>query len=197
MPKIIVNEFLSLDGVMQAPGAEDEDRSGGFEHGGWQLQYFDDIFGEAIVSGFKDAGGFVFGRKTWEVFADYWPTAPEEEQVIARPLNSLPKYVASRTLKEPLRWENSTLITGDIADGVRKLKKGSGKDLLVIGSGELVQTLIENDLVDEFRLMIHPLVLGGGKRLFRDGKPKRPLELVDSKATTKGVLITTYRPSDK
>ena len=197
MRKLIINEFLSLDGVMQAPGAPDEDRDGGFEHGGWQLDYFDDMFGEAVVNGFAETGGFVFGRKTYETFAAYWPTAPKEEQEVAKPLNALPKYVASRTLKDPLEWENATVLGGDVAAEVRKLKEQPGKDLAVIGSGELVQTLIENDLVNEYRLMIHPLVLGGGKKLFRDGNPKRALSLVDSKTTTTGVLIATYRPAEK
>lgn len=195
--KLVVNEFLTLDGVMQAPGAADEDRSGGFEHGGWQLSYFDDVFARAVVGGMAEAGGFVFGRKTWETFAAYWPTAPAEEQEVAEPLNNLPKYVASRTLREPLAWNNSTLIPGDVVEGVGQLKQQSGKDLHLIGSGDLAQTLIGNDLVDEYRLMIHPLVLGSGKRLFRDGNARRLLALVESTTSTTGVLIATYRPADK
>ena len=197
MRKLVVNEFLTLDGVMQAPGAADEDRSGGFEHGGWQLSYFDDVFAKAVVGGMAEAGGFVFGRKTWETFAAYWPTAPAEEQEVAVPLNTLPKYVASRTLREPLAWNNSKPITGDVVEGVRLLKQQSGKDLHLIGSGDLAQTLIGNDLVDEYRLMIHPIVLGSGKRLFRDGNARRPLALVESTTSTTGVLIATYRPADK
>lgn len=197
MRNLVVNEFLTLDGVMQAPGAPDEDRSGGFEHGGWQLSYFDDIFAETVTGGLAEAGCLVLGRKTWEIFAAYWPTAPAEEQAFAEPLNSMPKYVASRTLREPLAWSNSTVIAGDVADGVRRLKAEPGKDLQVIGSGDLCQTLIAEDLVDEYRLMIHPLVLGSGSRLFRDGNPRRPLGLVDTKPTTKGVLIATYRPTEK
>jgi dihydrofolate reductase len=197
MRKLVVNEFLTLDGVMQAPGAADEDRSGGFEHGGWQLSYFDDVFAKAVVVGMAEAGGFIFGRKTWETFAAYWPTAPAEEQEVAKPLNALPKYVASRTLREPLAWNNSKPITGDVVEGVRLLKQQSGKDLHLIGSGDLAQTLIGNDLVDEYRLMIHPIVLGSGKRLFRDGNARRPLALVESTTSTTGVLIATYRPADK
>jgi len=197
MRKLVVEEFLTLDGVMQAPGGPDEDRSGGFEHGGWQMSYFDDIFAESVTQSFSDVGGFVLGRKTWEIFAAYWPNAPEEEIAVAEPLNNLPKYVASKTLSEPLSWNNSHLIKGDIAEGVRKLKDESGKDLHVIGSGDFVQTLIKADLIDEFRLMIHPLVLGSGRKLFREGLPRRPLKLVDSKPTSSGVLIATYQPADK
>jgi dihydrofolate reductase len=197
MRKLIVNEFLTLDGVMQAPGGPDEDRSGGFEHGGWQMDLFDDVMGEAVTRGMNEAGGFVLGRKTYDIFAAYWPTAQAEEGAIAETLNSLPKHVASRTLTEPLSWNNSTLIKGDVAQGLRKLKAEAGKDLHVIGSGDLAQTIIREDLADEFRLMIHPVVLGSGTRLFREGNPRRPLELVESSTSTTGVLIITYRPAEK
>jgi dihydrofolate reductase len=196
MRKLIVNEFLTLDGVMQAPGGKDEDRSGGFEHGGWQQPYFDDVFGEAITTGLAEAGGFLLGRRTWEIFAAYWPTAPVEERSVADPLNTLPKYVASRTLSEPLGWSSSTLIAGDLAEGVRRLKSESGKDLQLFGSGDLMQTLMGDDLIDEYRLMVHPVVLGSGARLFRDGNPRRPLTLTDSKTSTTGVLMLTYRPAE-
>ena len=197
MRKLIVSEFLTLDGVMQAPGGADEDRSGGFEHGGWQQSYIDDVFGNVIVEGITGASGFVLGRKTFEIFAGYWPTAPDEEKVIADPLNNLPKFVASRTLREPLQWNNSTLIMGDLAEGVKKLKQEPGNHLLVIGSGDLVQTLIREDLVDEYRLRIHPLVLGSGARLFREDSQKRPLTLVDSTTSSTGVVLATYRPAEK
>jgi dihydrofolate reductase len=196
MRKLIVNQFLTLDGVMQAPGGQEEDRSGGFEHGGWQQPYFDDVFGEAITTGLAEAGGFLLGRRTWEIFAAYWPTAPVEERSVADPLNTLPKYVASRTLSEPLAWSNSTLIAGDLAEGVRRLKSESGQDLQLFGSGDLMQTLMGDDLIDEYRLMIHPVVLGSGARLFRDGNPRRPLTLTDSKTSTTGVLMLTYRPAE-
>jgi dihydrofolate reductase len=196
MRKLIVYEFLTLDGVMQAPGGKDEDRSGGFEHGGWQQPYFDEVFAEAVTTGLAEAGGFVLGRRTWEIFAAYWPTAPVEERSVADPLNTLPKYVASRTLSESLGWSNSTLIAGDLAEGVRRLKSESGKDLQLFGSGNLMQTLMRDDLIDEYRLMIHPVVLGSGARLFRDGNPRRPLALTDSKTSTTGVLIATYRPTE-
>jgi dihydrofolate reductase len=197
MRDLVVNEFLTLDGVMQAPGGQDEDRSGGFEHGGWQQPYFDDVFATTIDEGLAETGGFLLGRRTWEIFAAYWPTAPAEVQAVAEPLNTLPKYVATRTLREPLSWNNSSVIAGDVAEGVRQLKAEAGKDVHVFGSGDLVQTLIRNDLVDEYRLMIHPVVLGTGARLFRDGTPRRPLTLADVKPSTTGVLITTYRPAGK
>ena len=194
MRKLIVSEFLTLDGVMQAPGSPDEDRSGGFNHGGWQMPYFDEIFAKAIIEGLTEAGGFVLGRKTYEIFAAYWPTAPAEVQAFAGPLNNLPKFVASKTMREPLAWNNSTLIAGDVAKEVAKLKRQSGNDLRVIGSGELVQTLMKHDLIDEYVLMVHPLVLGSGKRLFREGGSSANLKLIDIKTTGKGVVIVTYQP---
>lgn len=197
MRKIIVSEFLTLDGVMQAPGSPDEDRSGGFEHGGWQMPYFDDIFAKAVIQGLTEAGGFVLGRKTYEIFAAYWPTAPAEEQEVARPLNNLPKFVVSKTLREPLAWNNSTLIAGDVVKEVAKLKRQSGNDLRVIGSGELVQTLMKHDLVDEYDLMIHPLILGSGKHLFKEGSSKQALKLLDFKTTSKGVTILKYETEKK
>ena len=194
MRKIIVSEFLTLDGVMQAPGGPDEDRSGGFNHGGLQMPYFDEISAEAIIEGLTEAGGFVLGRKTYEIFAAYWPTATAEVQAFAEPLNNLPKFVASKTMREPLAWNNSTLIAGDVAKEVAKLKRQSGNDLRVIGSGELVQTLMKHDLIDEYVLMVHPLVLGSGKRLFREGGSSANLKLIDIKTTGKGVVIVTYQP---
>jgi len=192
MRKVIVNEFLTLDGVMQAPGGADEDRDGGFEHGGWQMQYLDDVARKSIVEGMAEAGGFLLGRKTYEIFAAYWPTAPEEEAAVAGPLNSLPKYVASTTLTDPLEWQNSTVLKGDVAEAVAALKRESGNDLHVIGSGELVQTLLHHDLVDEYRLMINPLVVGTGKRLFRDDGDRKELRLVDGTISSTGVVIATY-----
>jgi dihydrofolate reductase len=196
MRKVIVNEFMSLDGVVQAPGAEDEDTSGGFEHGGWHLRYFDDISQKQVLESIVEAGGFLLGRRTYEIFAAYWPNAPEEEQVIAEPLNTKPKYVASTTLTEPLEWQSSRLLQGDVAEAVAALKQENGGDVHVIGSTVLVQTLIEHDLVDELRLMIDPLLLGGGKRIFRDDRALKPLRLVDSQATTTGAILATYAPAE-
>jgi dihydrofolate reductase len=197
MRKLIVNEFLTLDGVMQAPGGEDEDRSGGFEKGGWQMQYLDDVAGATISEGMAEAGGFLLGRRTYEIFAAYWPTATGDDEAIASTLNGLPKYVASRSLKGPLEWNNSTLLEGDVADAVAKLKEQPGKDLHVIGSGELVQTLMQHDLVDEYRLMINPIVLGSGRRLFREGDATNMLRLLDSKTSGTGVLIASYAPAER
>ena len=196
MRKVIVTEWMSLDGVVQAPGAADEDPSGGFQHGGWHLRYFDDLSQSWVVETLIAAGGFLLGRRTYEGFAAHWPNASEEEQVVAQPLNTRPKHVASRTLSEPLEWQNSTVLQGDVAEAVAALKQEDGGDLLVIGSTQLVQALIERDLVDEFRVMIDPLVVGGGKRIFRDDGVLRPLRLVDSKVTTTGAIVVTYAPAD-
>ena len=195
MRKVIVNEFVSLDGVVQAPGGAEEDTSGGFGHGGWHMRYFDDLSQKWVLASIVEAGGFLLGRRTYEIFAAYWPSAPEEEQVIAEPLNRKPKYVASTTLTEPLEWQNSTVLQGDLADAVAALKQKDGADLHVIGSTELVQRLIEHGLVDEFRLMIDPVMLGGGKRIFRDDGSLRPLRLVDSEVTTTGAILATYAPA--
>jgi dihydrofolate reductase len=196
MGKVIVQEWMTLDGVVQAPGAADEDTTGGFKYGGWHLRYFDDISQKWVVEDLAAAGGFLLGRRTYEGFAAHWPNASEEEQVVAQPLNTRPKYVASRTLTEPLAWQNSTVLQGDVVKAVAALKQEDGGDLLVIGSTELVQTLIEHDLVDEFHLMIDPLIVGGGKRIFRDNGALRPLRLVDSKVTTTGAILATYAPAE-
>ena len=196
MRKVIVNEFVTLDGVVQAPGGADEDRDGGFAYGGWQMPYADEIFARAIMEGMAEAGGYLLGRRTYQTFAAYWPTAPEEMADVARPLNQLPKYVASTTLAEPLDWQNSTLLGGDVPAAVVALKAGSGKDIHVMGSGGLVQTLMEHGLVDEYRLMIHPIVVGGGKRLFRDSGERKTFRLVDSQISTTGVIITRYEPTE-
>jgi dihydrofolate reductase len=196
MRKVIVQEWMSLDGVVQAPAAADEDTTGGFEHGGWHLRYFDDISQKWVVENVTEAGGFLLGRRTYEGFASHWPNASEEEQVLAEPLNTRPKYVASTTLTEPLEWQNSTVLQGDVAEAVLALKQEDGDDVLVVGSTQLVQTLIEHDLVDEFRVMIDPLVVGGGKRLFRDDGALRPLRLVDSKVTITGAILATYAPAE-
>ena len=196
MGKVIVQEWMTLDGVVQAPGAADEDPSGGFGHGGWSLPYFDEVAMKWAVENVAAAGGYLLGRRTYEVFAAHWPTASEAEQPLAEPLNTKPKYVASRTLTEPLEWPNSTVLQGDVVEAVAALKQEDGGDLLVIGSTELVQTLIEHDLVDEFRVMIDPLVVGGGKRIFRDDGVLRPLRLVDSKVTTTGAILATYAPAE-
>jgi dihydrofolate reductase len=196
MRKVIVYEWMTLDGVVQAPGAPDEDTTGGFEHGGWHLPYFDDLSRNWVVENLTNAGGFLLGRRTYEGFADYWPNASEEEQVIAEPLNTRPKYVATTTLTDPLGWQNSTVLQGDVAEAVAALKQEDGGHLLVIGSSKLAQTLIEHDLVDEFRVMIDPLVLGGGKRIFSHDGARRPLRLIDSQVTTTGAILASYAPAE-
>jgi dihydrofolate reductase len=192
MRKVIANELMTLDGVVQAPSYADEDTTGGFEHGGWHARYLDDLSMSWMVENVSGAGGFLLGRGTYEMFAAHWPNAPEEQQVLAEPLNTLPKYVASTTIGEPLEWQNSTLLGGELAKAVGALKAEDGKDLHVIGSPGLVQTLIGHQLVDELQLMIDPLVVGGGKRLFGDDGLLRPLLLVDSQVTSTGAIMATY-----
>jgi dihydrofolate reductase len=192
MRRIVVSEFLTLDGVMQAPGGPDEDRDGEFPYGGWLTQYgFDDEQvkkrGEAIQS--TDA--YLFGRRTYDIFASYWPFQPDTN-MWASVLNPRPKYVVSQTLSEPLSWQNSTLISDDVADRIRELKTQDGGDISVLGSGELVRFLLQNDLIDEMVLMLHPLVLGTGKRLFSDGIDARKFRLVDSLAGKQGMLMLSY-----
>jgi dihydrofolate reductase len=193
--KVIAYEWMSLDGVVQAPGTPDEDRSGGFAHGGWHLRYFDPGSQQWVVDGLNRAGGFLLGRVTYENFAGHWPNASEEEQVIAEPLGSKPKYVASTTLAAPLEWQNSILLNGDVVKAVAALKEEDGGDLHLIGSTKLAQTLIAHDLIDEYQFMIDPVVLGGGKRLFPDDGQLRPMQLVRSQPTTTGAIIATYAPA--
>jgi dihydrofolate reductase len=193
MRTLRVIEFLSLDGVMQSPGSPDEDTEGGFRHGGWQPPYFDDVLGATAAEGMAATDTYLFGRKTYEKMAAYWPTAPEDDPY-ARHLNSTPKYVASTTLQR-VEWDNSTLIEGDVAEAVAELKEQPGGNIAVLGSGELVQTLIGHDLVDEYFLAVFPIVLGSGKRLFREADQVMRLSLVESKATGTGGVILTYRRS--
>jgi dihydrofolate reductase len=192
MRMLRVIEFLSLDGVMQGPGSPQEDTEGGFRHGGWQRPYFDEVLGASAAEGMAATDSYLFGRKTYEKMAAYWPTAPDDDPY-AQHLNSTPKYVASRTLQS-VEWENSSLIEGDAAEEVAKLKDQPGKNIAVLGSGDLVQTLIEHELVDEYFLAVFPIVLGSGKRLFREADEARRLSLVDSKVTGTGGVMLTYRP---
>ena len=192
MRKVVVNEFMSLDGVVQAPGGKEEDTDGGFEHGGWHLGYFEETAQKWVTQNILEAGAFVLGRRTWEIFAGYWPNAPEEERVVGDPLNTKPKFVASKTLTEPLSWENSHLLKGDAAEAVAELKRDEGGDLHVIGNARFVQVLNERDLVDEYRLMIDPLLIGEGKELFRRNTGFRPLRLVDGVVTSTGTILATY-----
>jgi dihydrofolate reductase len=195
MRRVIASEWMTLDGVVQSPSSPDEDPSGGFGHGGWHVPFVDEMFMRWVVESVEGAGGYLLGRRTWEIFAAHWPNASPEEQVLAQPLNTRPKYVASTTLAQPLAWQNSTLLRGDVARAVAALKRDDGGDLLVIGSPELLQTLLAHGLVDELRLIIDPLVVGGGKRLFRDDGALRSLRLVDSHTTSTGAIILTYAPA--
>jgi dihydrofolate reductase len=189
MRKLVVSTFLTLDGVMQAPGGPEEDPSGGFTHGGWSVNYWDDVMGQVMGEAMGRPSDLLLGRKTYEIFAAHWPHVTDDP--VADKLNSATKYVASRTLAQ-VDWTNSTLLAGDAAEAVRTLKDDSGPEIQVHGSSNLIQTLLEHDLVDEFRLMIFPLVLGTGKRLFDGGTIPRGLRLVDSRTSTTGVVIATY-----
>jgi dihydrofolate reductase len=195
MSRVVVINHLTLDGVMQAPGRPDEDRRGDFEHGGWSPPYGDEVMGAALGARMAESGGLLLGRRTYEDLLSYWNTQTDNPFTDA--LNTAPKYVASRTLREPLPWSNSTLLEGDVAGAVAELKKKPGKDLHIMGSGALIQSLMSPGLIDEYLLMIHPLVLGSGRRLFPDGCPFTTLGLVDTKTTTTGVVIATYQPIEQ
>jgi dihydrofolate reductase len=182
---------LTLDGVMQAPGRPDEDRRDGFEHGGWAPAYNDSVMMQTMGKGMSQAGSLLFGRRTYEDFFAVWPG--RKDNPFTAVLDSSQKYVASRTLREPLPWQNSTLLAGDAAETVARLKEQPGKDLVVLGSGDLLRTLMRHGLVDMYVLLIHPLLLGRGRRLFADDAQRTALHLVDSVTTTKGVVIATYR----
>jgi len=195
MRRIVVNNSVTLDGVMQAPGRPDEDRRGGFEHGGWAAPYFDSVMAEAAGEGMANATALLFGRRTYEDFASVWPTMPEDNP-FTTVINESQKLVASRTLKAPLSWKNSTLLEGDAAEAIARLRQEAGPDLVILGSGELIQSLMLHDLIDEFRLLIHPLVLGSGRRLFVDGGALARFRLMDTKTSTTGVVIATYRPAE-
>jgi dihydrofolate reductase len=189
--KIVVFTNLTLDGVMQAPARPDEDCRGGFEHGGWAA-----LYGAMQHAGgtMGEAGALLFGRRTYEDFYSVWPN--RKDNPFTPVLNNMQKYVASTTLKEPLPWMNSTLLNGDATAAVAELRKQSGPDLLVFGSGVLVQSLMRHNLIDSFVLMIHPLVLGSGRRLFPDGGAIAALKLINSTATPSGVVIATYQPAN-
>lgn len=190
MRKLVVNTFASLDGVMQAPGGPEEDPTGGFEHGGWSVPFWDDRMGQVMGEFMGKPFDLILGRKTYEIFAAHWPHTDEPG---AAELNRATKYVASRTL-DRLDWENSTLLEGDVGEAVARLKQEDGPELQVHGSSDLIQTLLRNDLIDEFRVWIFPVVLGSGKRLFGEGAPPRTLKLVDSQVSSTGVVMATYEP---
>jgi dihydrofolate reductase len=191
MSKLTAVESITLDGVMQSPGRPDEDTRGGFAHGGWGVPYADEVMGRAMGDRMAGDGGLVLGRRTYEDLFGYWPK--QKDNPDTERLNSTRKYVASRTLSDPLPWENSSLLPGDAVEAVTALKR-DGTDIGIIGSGELVRSLMRRELIDEFLLLIHPLVLGTGQRLFADGLHTR-LQLADSITTTTGVVIATYGPA--
>ncbi len=187
MRKLVVGAFVTMDGVVQAPGGPSEDLEGDFTHGGWLVPYFDDVFAANMDDWTKRAGGLLLGRKTYEMFAASWPNSPNPDE----PLNALPKVVASRTLTE-VTWNNSTLIAGDVVTEVTNLKSQEGGELQVHGSGNLVQTLLKHDLVDIFRLWQFPIVVGTGKRLFGEGAIPRSFHLVETKVNSTGAILLVY-----
>jgi dihydrofolate reductase len=192
MRRLITSTFLTLDGVMQAPGGPEEDDSGGFAYGGWSVNYWDELMGQVMGEAMSVPFDLLLGRRTYDIFAAYWPAAPDEAG--AKPLNDATKYVASRS-HPTLGWGPSVLIEGDAAKGVATLKEGDGPELQVHGSGNLIQTLLRHDLVDEYRLWVFPLVIGSGKRLFSDGTVPAGLKVVDTRISTTGVTIGTYEPA--
>jgi dihydrofolate reductase len=191
MRKLIVSTFVTLDGVMQAPGGPGEDDSGGFAHGGWSVNYWDDLMGQTMDEATRRPFAMVLGRKTYDIMAAYWPDAPVEAG--AKTFNEATKYVASRNHPR-LEWSNSIPIEGEAADGIAALKKEDGPELQVHGSANLIQTLLRHNLVDQFRLWVFPVVIGSGKRLFAEGSNPSALKLLDSKVSTTGVVIGTYEP---
>jgi dihydrofolate reductase len=192
--RLTLQTFLTLDGVMQAPGGPTEDPSGGFEHGGWTFPFRDEVGGATISGWFNDAEAFLLGRKTYEIFAAHWPRITDPEDPIATSLNALPKYVASKTLTSA-DWNNSTILGGDLVAEVERLKALPGKELQVHGSGALAQALIEADLIDEYRLFTFPVHLGSGRKLFGEGLRAGALRLLDTRTTGAGVVIVSYAPA--
>ena len=194
MRKIITTTFVTLDGVMQAPGGPEEDKSGGFAYGGWQMGFPSDYEINAILGGFFGIPfELLLGRKTYDIFAGYWPSATVDLEV-AEPFNKTKKYVVSHNAFDP-EWNNSICVTGDVVEQLKKLKEQDAPDLWVWGSGNLIQTLLKYDLVDRMHLFIHPITIGNGKRLFADGTQAKGLKLVDSKIGANGVIFATYEPA--
>lgn len=193
MSQLIVFTNLTLDGVMQAPGSPDEDRRGGFTHGGWAAPYGAMQSSEAGEN-LGNFGALLLGRRTYENFYGFWPK--QTNNPFTEILNNMQKYVASTTLREPLPWMNSTLLTGNVPEAVAALKRQPGPDIVVMGSGDFAQTLIQHNLVDRYVLLIHPLVLGSGRKLFPDGGALATLQLVNVKKTPRGVAVLTYEPAD-
>jgi dihydrofolate reductase len=190
--KMVVLEYVSLDGVIQAPGHVGEDPAGGFAHGGWTGPFISQ-HPHFVAESFSAADGFLFGRLTYEIFAAYWPTVTDPGDPIAQALNTRPKYVAAASPPDPA-WAGTTVLAGDVASQVARLKAEPGRELLVVGSGQLAQALADHGLVDEYRLLVHPIMVGSGKKLFRDGAEPTPMRLVEVTASTGGLVFLTYRP---
>jgi dihydrofolate reductase len=192
--KLTMTMFLSVDGVYQGPGGPTEDTSDGFDRGGWLAPRFDEATGDYMNEVFEQVDAFLLGRRTYDIFAAYWPAAADPNDPVASKLNTLPKYVVSRTLASP-EWENTSVVSGDIATEVRRLKEQPGRELQVHGSGRLVRSLLQLDLVDEMRLIVFPVIVGAGRRLFPDAGQATGLRLVDSRTTPSGVAIHVYQPA--
>jgi dihydrofolate reductase len=195
MAELTITTFISLDGVMQAPGGPGEDESGNFKLGGWTFPHFDEDMGKEIAGIFLKADAFLLGRGTYDIFAGYWPKVTDPNDPVAAALNSLPKFVASRT-KTAFPWNNSTHVR-DVVRDIPELKKKFNREIQVHGSAGLLQTLIQNDLVDEYRLFTFPVMLGMGKRLFGSGAVPRTLKLIRTATSSKGVIFSVYRPAGK
>ena len=191
MGKLVVSAFVTLDGVMQAPGGPSEDRDGGFEHGGWSVPYFDEVMGAIMVEQFAGMESLLLGRRTYEIFAAHWPYVTDENDPVATKLNAMPKYVASRSLRE-VTWNNAHLLRGDVPEAVSELKARSDGEINVQGSSNLIATLQRHDLVDAYRLFVEPVVLGTGKRLFAEGTTPAALTLTDVRTTSTGAAFCTY-----
>jgi dihydrofolate reductase len=194
--QLTLTTFLSVDGVYQGPGGPDEDRRDGFDRGGWLVPHFDEATGQFMDEVFREVDAFLLGRRTYEIFAASWPNATDPNDQVAKSLNTLPKYVASTTLEDP-EWANSTVLKGDLASAVQELKERDGRELQVHGSGKLVQFLLANDLVDRLNLLVFPVIVGAGRRLFPDSGIATGLALEESRTTPSGVAISVYRPSGR
>ncbi|MEV1099541.1 dihydrofolate reductase family protein [Streptomyces sp. NPDC049952] len=197
MAKLTLTTFVSLDGVMQAPGGPDEDTTGGFEYGGWMVPFADDGLGAFINEVFDRSGAYLLGRRTYDIFSFYWPEVTDPQDPVAARLNTLPKHVVSRTLTEP-EWENTTVVRGDVPAEVARLKEQTAEgELQIHGSGTLAQFLLAHGLIDEVNLIVHPVYLGRGRRLFADGGEPTAFELTGARTTGSGIAIHTYRPAGR
>ncbi|MFC9945592.1 dihydrofolate reductase family protein [Streptomyces pratensis] len=197
MAKLTLTTFVSLDGVMQAPGGPEEDTTGGFEYGGWLVPFADEGMGTFMDEVFDRAGAFLLGRRTYDIFSAYWPEVTDPQDLIASRLNTLPKHVVSTTLTDPA-WENTTVVRGDVPAEVARLKERTAEgELQIHGSGTLAQSLMAHDLIDEVNLLVHPVRLGGGRRLFPDGGRPTAFELLGARTTGSGIVINTYRPAGR